>query len=123
MEVTIHFNDFSLQLNRSLSSWYAGFNCSNEQLGDIASRISIYKAVRAAEEAVDSIIKPNDPRVARPSINFDVQYQCDYWNNRVLRNCSLSTPQLDEVQERILENQFAYTRDCTGASSLCPRQE
>lgn len=98
---------FLLQLKTKLSGWYAGFNCTDEQLTEVADKISIFLAVDKSWRRAFNLLAATE---GRTDGFFSVDYQCNYWNRRILGNCSAySSPGADSeafrfVQRNILEH-------------------
>ncbi len=127
-----------LQLTQRLSGEFEDFNCSESQLLDIATRISMYTiADELRNEAINLVQAQNQGTC------MSYAHECAYWNSHVLSNCSAydtapsrgsgtgeegpgNVPSIAEarllalVQRNVLERQWGYRRFCLGNKQFCP---
>ena len=85
--------DFIIVFQLQTQIQYKSFACTQADILDIQARLQYYDIV----EKFDSIID------AYSTISIQHKDQCNYWNTRVLQNCSSDYPVTSEevtVQER-----------------------
>lgn len=94
-----------------VSSWYTGFNCTKSQLTDLLTRIDLFTATR---RDIDRLQLITQERMS------NLPFTCDYWNNRIMENCTHREKAFSFVQSNILGSSNSVRAECTEISNLCP---